>query len=581
MTASAGTSTCTTSTRDASGSSAPATTPTSSPSGCRRSTAWSRSSSAARVVADVGCGHGSSTILMAQAFPHSTFVGSDYHEGSIETARAARSEAGVADRVRFEVAPAAAYSGVSYDLVTMFDCLHDMGDPVGASRHVLSTLQLGRHLDDRRAQRRRPHRGQLQPGRPRLLRVLDSAVHARPRCRRTSVSRWGRRPVRRGSATSCGPAGSPASAARRRRRSTSCSRRGRDHAPAAAPSVRSGRLPGRPAAGADARAVSAYRGAGRARRGAGRTTRCTATGERTVLLLPTWSIIHSRFWKCQIPYLARHRRVVTFDGRGNGRSDRPTGAEAYATTEFAADALAVIDATDTDSAALVALSCGALWGTILAAEAPQRVERIAYIGPAVPLAPGHPERERWQFEQSAGNERGLGEIQPPTTGCATTPDSWSSSSAECLSEPHCTKEAEDCVGWALETTPETLIDTIRGLHVPREESFEDTCARVRCPVLVLHGDDDRIRPHAQGEALARATGGELVTLRGSGHLPFARDPVKINLLLGEFLGVRGPTRTWTRSATRAPPRALRLLADRSGPRPARRRDRGRAAGAAP
>ena len=91
------------------------------------------------LVADVGCGHGSSTILMAQAFPHSTFIGSDYHEGSIETARRRAEEAGVADRVRFEVAPAAAYSG-EYDLVTMFDCLHDMGDPVGAARHVRSTL---------------------------------------------------------------------------------------------------------------------------------------------------------------------------------------------------------------------------------------------------------------------------------------------------------------------------------------------------------------------------------------------------------------------------------------------------------
>ena len=91
-------------------------------------------------VADVGCGHGSSTILMAQAFPNSTFVGSDYHEGSIETARTRAEEAGVADRVRFEHAPAAAYPGGGYDLVTMFDCLHDMGDPVGAARHVRETL---------------------------------------------------------------------------------------------------------------------------------------------------------------------------------------------------------------------------------------------------------------------------------------------------------------------------------------------------------------------------------------------------------------------------------------------------------
>jgi 2-polyprenyl-3-methyl-5-hydroxy-6-metoxy-1,4-benzoquinol methylase len=93
------------------------------------------------LVADAGCGHGSSTILMAQAFPHATFVGSDYHEGSIEIARERAQEAGVADRVSFQVAAASGYTGGGYDLVTMFDCLHDMGDPVGAARHVRSTLK--------------------------------------------------------------------------------------------------------------------------------------------------------------------------------------------------------------------------------------------------------------------------------------------------------------------------------------------------------------------------------------------------------------------------------------------------------
>jgi SAM-dependent methyltransferase len=91
-------------------------------------------------VADVGCGHGASTILMAKAFPNSTFAGSDYHDGSIETARQRAQDAGVAGRVTFEVAPAAGYSGTGYDLVTMFDCLHDMGDPAGAARHVRETL---------------------------------------------------------------------------------------------------------------------------------------------------------------------------------------------------------------------------------------------------------------------------------------------------------------------------------------------------------------------------------------------------------------------------------------------------------
>jgi 2-polyprenyl-3-methyl-5-hydroxy-6-metoxy-1,4-benzoquinol methylase len=93
------------------------------------------------LVADVGCGHGASTILMAQAFPQSRFVGSDYHDGSIETARQRAQEVGVADRIRFQTEPASAYSGTDYDLVTMFDCLHDMGDPVGAARHIRGTLK--------------------------------------------------------------------------------------------------------------------------------------------------------------------------------------------------------------------------------------------------------------------------------------------------------------------------------------------------------------------------------------------------------------------------------------------------------
>jgi SAM-dependent methyltransferase len=91
-------------------------------------------------VADIGCGHGSSTILMAQAYPQSSFVGSDYHQGSIETARERARQAGVSDRVRFEAAPASEHPGIGYDLVTMFDCLHDMGDPVGAARHVRDAI---------------------------------------------------------------------------------------------------------------------------------------------------------------------------------------------------------------------------------------------------------------------------------------------------------------------------------------------------------------------------------------------------------------------------------------------------------
>ncbi|WP_457186117.1 class I SAM-dependent methyltransferase [Nocardioides sp. P5_E3] len=95
---------------------------------------------AGAAVADVGCGHGASTILMASAFPASRFAGSDPHAPSIDVARRRAEEAGVADRVRFEVADAAGFSGTGFDLVATFDSLHDMGDPVGAARHVRSAL---------------------------------------------------------------------------------------------------------------------------------------------------------------------------------------------------------------------------------------------------------------------------------------------------------------------------------------------------------------------------------------------------------------------------------------------------------
>src|SRR5919108_654003 len=233
------------------------------------------------------------------------------------------------------------------------------------------------------------------------------------------------------------------------------------------------------------------------------------SGEQTVLLLPTWSIIHSRHWKAQIPYLARHFRVVTFDGRGNGRSDRPRGPAAYVEGQFAADALAVMDATATERAVLVGLSCGALWATLIAADHPERAIAVVYIGPAVPLASGLPERAIGaRFEEELESEDGWARYNRHY---------WRRDYlgfleyffAQMFNEPHSTKQIEDCVGWGLETDPETLADTSSALDLCSREQFADTCARVRCPVLVIHGDHDLIRPHAQGAALARVTGGEL------------------------------------------------------------------------
>jgi pimeloyl-ACP methyl ester carboxylesterase len=257
-------------------------------------------------------------------------------------------------------------------------------------------------------------------------------------------------------------------------------------------------------------------------------------GEPTVLLLPTWSIVHSRCWKAQIPYLARHFRVVTFDGRGSGRSDRPAGAAAYTEREFAADTLAVMDATATRRVVFVSLSCGALWSTLLAADHPDRVAGIVYLGPAVGLAPPHPERAVHSFLEPLATDEGWAKYNQHYW-LDHYQDFLEYFFSRCLTEPHSTKQQEDCVGWALELSPETLIDTELGLLLCGLESFERQCRRVRCPTLVIHGDEDAIRPHAQGAALAAATRGRLVTLAGAGHLPQARDPVKVNLLIREFV----------------------------------------------
>jgi pimeloyl-ACP methyl ester carboxylesterase/predicted glycosyltransferase len=267
-------------------------------------------------------------------------------------------------------------------------------------------------------------------------------------------------------------------------------------------------------------------------------------GEPTFVLLPAWSIVHSRFWKMQIPYLARHFRVVTFDGRGNGLSDRPRGKDSYRPEEFAADALAVMDRTGTDRAVMVGLSRGALWGTLLATEHPERVTALVCIGPAVPLALD-----------------GDGVKELPDEDLYETPP-WEQDFEGFLhlffstmfNEPHSTKQIEDAVGWGLGTDAATLTATHDAAR--QQANFLELAQRVQCPTLVLHGDNDQIRPHEKGAALARATGGRLVTLEGSGHGTVARDPVKVNTLLRDFVAPSPPPPRWRRGAARAKKRAL-------------------------
>jgi pimeloyl-ACP methyl ester carboxylesterase/predicted glycosyltransferase len=278
-------------------------------------------------------------------------------------------------------------------------------------------------------------------------------------------------------------------------------------------------------------------------------------GEPTILLLPTWSIIHSRHWKAQIHYLARHARVVTFDGRGNGRSDRPTAVEAYAEREFAADALAVMDATGTERAVLVGLSAGVLWGVLLAAEHPERVEGAAFIGPAAPFAQ-HLARTSQPFDEPQESYDGWGKYNRHYW-LENYRDFLEFFFGKVFTEPHSTKQIEDCVGWGLETTPETLALTYLGRELHDRDEFTRLCRRISCPVLVIHGTDDAVRPSVVGEELADVTGGTFVPMEGSGHCPHARDPVCVNLLLRDFAAPPPAPARWTRGRRR-PKRALYL-----------------------
>ncbi len=214
---------------------------------------------------------------------------------------------------------------------------------------------------------------------------------------------------------------------------------------------------GTPAALASSRArATRTRRARRARRRADRLRGLRRTASRRVLLLPTWSIVHSRHWKAQIPYLARHFRVVTFDGRGNGRSDRPRGAAAYADDASSSRTRSpCMDATG-DRAARCSwrLSLRRAVGDAARRRPPRaRRRRVACIGPAVPLAPGHPERD----------------VSAASTSELDTDEGWAKYNRHYwrarlrglprvllradVPEPHSTKQIEDCVGWGLETDP--------------------------------------------------------------------------------------------------------------------------------
>jgi pimeloyl-ACP methyl ester carboxylesterase len=263
-------------------------------------------------------------------------------------------------------------------------------------------------------------------------------------------------------------------------------------------------------------------------------------GEETIFLLPTWSLVHSRHWKMQIHHLARHFRVLSMDGLGNGRSDRCRDLKRYAPVEFARDCLAVMDATCTERAVMVSISTGTQYQLELARLAPERIAGAVFIGPMFPYTPSH--LKLLTHPLTPAFSRSV-HLPWPISWAHMSGGHWRQDylkSAEwfisrALPEPHSPKAIEDGVGWALDTDPETLITTLAHSEFLRgRRTLRQLAENLDCPVLVVCGDRDKIVPPRDARMLARLSNGHFEVVCGAGHLPHVRKPVQFNSALRDF-----------------------------------------------
>ena len=261
-------------------------------------------------------------------------------------------------------------------------------------------------------------------------------------------------------------------------------------------------------------------------------------GSPTLVLLPSAPIIHSRQWKGQVPYLSRSYRVVTYDGRGNGRSDRPTDPAFYHDDRFVGDVEAVMDATGTESAVLVGLCVDGVWRSIrFAAQQPNRVLGIVAFAVGVPrLGPRQP-----HYVSAAGS---FDEELPSTEGWAKYnrhhwerdyPDFARFFFDQMATEPHSTKATEDAAGWALDGSVEAMLAEAEVEFPFDRDAIEEICRSVSCPLLLVHGTDDRCQSIDRARRLAEITGAPLVVVEGANHMIPGRHPVLANLLIRDFV----------------------------------------------
>ncbi len=258
-------------------------------------------------------------------------------------------------------------------------------------------------------------------------------------------------------------------------------------------------------------------------------------GAETMVFPPPWSIVHARVYKAQIPYFSERFRCVTYDPRGNGKSDRPDDVAAYALENYVSDVLSVMNATGTEKAILVGLSFAGMLTAIVAAHHPERVKAAILVGTSATVGVGYPymtpqhfltQQERYEGWNKYNREYWL----------SNYPDFAEHFISQICSEPHSTKQIEDGLEWAAETSGATLAKSVEARAIPPSfDVGEDMYRRIRCPTLVIHGDRDQIQPHARALHIAGLIGAETAIFTGGGHNLLARYPAKCNELINDFL----------------------------------------------
>jgi len=253
-----------------------------------------------------------------------------------------------------------------------------------------------------------------------------------------------------------------------------------------------------------------------------------------------YQIVHAQFLKGVVPYLSQHFRVVTTDGRGNGRSDRPHGQHRYDFDRYCADFVAVLDAAGAERVALVGISAAAMIVLRIAGECPERITHVVVSG---------------GFAQSTKREPELAERRRAER--EQLRDDWpayvDSFMSRIFSEPHSTKAHEDGVRYGWASTSDVMAWCHDGWtgHDVREPAH-----RIACPTLVIHGDDDRRIPLAYGEEIhSLVPHAQMLTIVGGGHMPAVRDPVMFAQAVRDFVGAAPARRRWVRAMSR-PRRAL-------------------------